>query len=144
MVKSKVCNGCKIDKLPSEYHLRGDGGLKYKCKECLKIDWHKRKTPELLKRRSVYAKNRYNDLRKRVIANYGGKCVCCMESTLPFLALDHINAGGRKHKQTVGFGSTFYKWVEDNGYPDILQVLCHNCNQAKRDNAFCPHQYKEV
>ena len=86
----------------------------------------------------------------RVLQQYGGRCVCCGEIEPIFLALDHIDGGGNEHRRQIGnndgnrCGSSstqFYIWVEKNNYPDILQVLCHNCNMGKHLNGgVCPHQ----
>src|SRR5882672_7469248 len=41
-----------------------------------------------------YWRQRYLRYKKQVIDHYGGKCECCNESELVFLALDHIHGGG--------------------------------------------------
>lgn len=83
-----------------------------------------------------------NKIKTQVIAAYGGICACCKESSLPFLSIDHIEGGGRKHRKEVGItsGSGFYRWLRDNNYPKGFQVLCYNCNCAKRTEKVCPHQ----
>lgn len=88
--------------------------------------------------------------RKRILAHYGGQCVCCKESESMFLSLDHIDGGGNEHRRQIGnnpgnrCGSSstqFAKWVEKNNYPDTLQILCHNCNMGKHINGgTCPHK----
>jgi hypothetical protein len=75
---------------------------------------------------------------------YGGElpaCRCCGESTLEFLALDHIDGGGNAHRKSVRSTSvaSMYEWAKRNGYPPIFQVLCHNCNMAKGFYGRCPH-----
>lgn len=85
----------------------------------------------------------------RIIQHYGGKCACCGEAELFFLAIDHINGGGNQHRRQIGnnknnrCGSSstqFYKWVEKNNFPEGFQVLCHNCNMGKHLNGgICPH-----
>lgn len=68
-------------------------------------------------------------------------CKCCGETTLEFLALDHINGGGNVHRKSIrptGVAS-MYEWAKRNGYPPIFQVLCHNCNMAKGFYGRCPH-----
>lgn len=68
------------------------------------------------------------------------RCVCCGEGMLHFLALDHINGGGRKHRQETG-GGGFYSWLKRHNYPPGFQVLCHNCNLGRQFNGgTCPHQ----
>lgn len=78
-------------------------------------------------------------LRKQVIEVYGGKCQCCGETQYEFLAIDHIDGGGREHRRQLKWGSV-YRWLRDNGYPEGFQVLCHNCNMAKAFYGICPHQ----
>src|SRR3990167_4100247 len=43
-------------------------------------------------------------LRMQVMRHYGGDppmCACCGETELDFLTIDHINGGGRKHREVV-------------------------------------------
>lgn len=80
-------------------------------------------------------------LRKEVLDHYGGACVCCGETTLQFLALDHKNGGGTKHRQELGLrGSAIWAWAKRQGFPDMFQVMCHNCNQAIGYYGSCPHK----
>ncbi len=78
--------------------------------------------------------------RETVLAHYGGFCKCCGEDTFEFLALDHINGGGEKHRAEVGQGSNMIGWIIQNNFPDGFQVLCHNCNQARGYYGRCPHE----
>ena len=48
----------------------------------------------------------------KVMRAYGGKCVCCGESTLSFLTIDHPNNDGVKDRLAHGVGSTFYRWLK--------------------------------
>ena len=83
-------------------------------------------------------------IRQEVIAAYGGKCTCCGESTPEFLVIDHTNNDGAAHRKEIGAagGSTIYKWLKKNDYPEGFQVLCHNCNMAKGFYGQCPHSMK--
>ena len=82
-------------------------------------------------------------VKAEVINHYGGKCNCCSEDRLVFLVIDHVNGGGHKEHQVVGHGTVFYRWLRKNNYPtDNYQVLCHNCNFAKRLGK-CPHNREE-
>ena len=82
-------------------------------------------------------------LRMQVMRHYGGDppmCACCGETELDFLTIDHINGGGRKHREVVGGGGwVLYSDIRARGYPNGLQVLCFNCNQAKGFRGMCPH-----
>ena len=86
-------------------------------------------------------KNRKQVERLIALKAYGGdppKCKCCGETENKFLALDHINGGGREHRKGKFH---FYRWLALNGFPKGLQVLCHNCNMAKGFYGRCPHEY---
>jgi len=58
-------------------------------------------------------------------------CATCGEGRIACLTIDHINGGGRRHRQSVGEGTPFYNWLRDNNYPDGYQVLCMNCQWVK-------------
>jgi hypothetical protein len=78
--------------------------------------------------------NRLNrERRLMVLEHYGNKCVCCGET------MNHIDGGGTQHRYKIGWGSVYIRWIVKNNYPTNLQILCHNCNQAKRYYGKCPH-----
>lgn len=93
----------------------------------------------------VENRERYNELqrayerrrREKVLGHYGGTCACCGESQYEFLTLEHINGGGRKHRQAVG---SVYREIVRLGFPEGYAVLCWNCNSAKGLYGFCPHE----
>ena len=72
---------------------------------------------------------------------YGGAtCSCCGELHVEFLTLDHINGGGRKHRQEIRRqGFHFYSWLRLHGYPSGFRVLCMNCNLSLGLYKYCPH-----
>lgn len=97
--------------------------------------------------RKVYLRKYYHDLRSQVIKKLGGRCNCCGESKEVFLTIDHISPlltiperrqlGMRRLK----YSPSVYSAVRRSNYnKNIFQVLCYNCNCAKRTNKFCPHQ----
>jgi len=83
--------------------------------------------------------NRYRDLRKQVIAGYGGKCSCCGEDRYEFMAIDHVNGGGREERKTMNIGMIALKIIRE-GFPSTYRILCHNCNQSIGWYGYCPHQ----
>lgn len=86
-------------------------------------------------------KNGSQQLRLQALAAYGNKCTCCGESHYEFLAIDHINGGGHKHrKELKRRGTSYYTWLRREGFPPGYQVLCHNCNLAKGFYGKCPHE----
>jgi hypothetical protein len=86
-----------------------------------------------------YMRNWQRSRRERVLEHYGGHCACCGESEYEFLALDHIEGGGEKHRAEVGQGSRMIDWILKSGFPDGFRILCHNCNQAIGYYGECPH-----
>lgn len=81
-------------------------------------------------------------LKKEIIEQYGGKCVCCGESEILFLTIDHVNNDGyllRKIETTQ-----IYSFLKKNNFPkDSYQLLCFNCNLGKHYNGGrCPHLKK--
>jgi hypothetical protein len=84
------------------------------------------------------------EMRLLVLQHYGGKCACCGETEYKFLAMDHINGNGNKHRKEIGSGGkTLYRWLVKNNFPEGFQVLCHNCNVAKGLYGICPHQERK-
>ena len=111
-----------------------------KCRNALHKLWNE---THLERRRKIgreFQKRSHQQRRTRVIAAYGGKCVCCGETELAFLTMDHMNGGGNAHRRSGVFHGTvgYYRWLEINSYPEGFQVLCHNCNFAKSHGG-CPH-----
>jgi hypothetical protein len=106
--------------------------------------------------RSYYLKNKESFLlkskesriilRKLVISFYGGKCQCCDEPNIEFLAIDHINGNGKQHriKNKITGGTKFYQWLKANNFPEGFRVLCHNCNLSKGFYGYCPHSRDAV
>jgi hypothetical protein len=89
----------------------------------------------------TYKRNLDQAVRKEVIDHYGGACVCCGETRLPFLSLDHKHGGGSRHRKELGLrGAGMCAWAKREGYPDMFQIMCHNCNQAIGFYGSCPHK----
>ena len=87
--------------------------------------------------------DKHREIKRIVMAAYGGRCACCGEEEVAFLSIDHMHGGGRKHREEIGaVGSRgFYGWLKDNNYPAGFQVLCHNCNMGRHLNGgICPHK----
>lgn len=89
-------------------------------------------------------KNSLNKLKDKVFSLYGSMCSCCGETGKSFLTVDHINGDGYKDKKIFrGLYSKYKKIVEDKDQTKY-QILCWNCNCAKRSNKTCPHQHETV
>ena len=86
--------------------------------------------------------------KKEVVDRYGGMCVCCGETELKFLTLDHIDGKGAEHRRSLypntkrpSGGMKFYLYLLRQVDKDAnIQVLCWNCNCAKHNFGKCPHE----
>jgi len=88
-------------------------------------------TEEQKKRNLVLRQINRLKIKLEMIKAYGGRCVDCGEDHPLFLTLDHVNNNGNLEKLR---GIDFYQFLKKLGYPgnqQQLQLLCHNCNQAK-------------
>jgi hypothetical protein len=116
--KNFYCSSCEEFRKESDFH-KGLTGKNGTCKEC--------------------KKNKVRERRLKVMEAYGQVCVCCGETELEFLTVDHINGGGTQHRKKVR--GRLYDWLIKNNYPkDEYQILCMNCNLAKGVFGKCPHQ----
>lgn len=143
------CNyfGCKSDSLP-ELTLCQPHTDRRREYERLYRERHKQRIYENKRQyrdehavliRTQKARRRH-EVKLQVINAYGGACVCCNETYLPFLQLDHINGDGKNHRQQAGTGQGILYDLIKRGYPPIVQVLCANCHLAKTLGFPClPH-----
>ncbi len=74
----------------------------------------------------------YLKVRSLSFDRYGRECVKCGEINEGFLTLDHVNDDGAELRRK--FGSNLYHWAKKNGYPDVLQTMCYNCQAMKEIN----------
>jgi RNase P subunit RPR2 len=127
----KTCYKCKRDlPLTSFYKNKArPDGRNTGCKDC-----HKKENIEYRQR---HPEAQYEHIIKiEVFTHYSGgtpKCKRCGFDDIRALTMDHINGDGYiQRKEIKRGGSSFYLWARENGYPDDLQVLCHNCQWIKR------------
>lgn len=124
------CIKCHKVKLKEEFYWNTTSGyINKKCKPCF---------DENNKLKERYAVKRFN-----VLKAYGHKCNCCGEEHEKFLTFDHKNNDGAKHRENIRAGWSFYKWLEENEFPNTIQILCWNCNWAKSHGG-CPHQKVKI
>lgn len=70
----------------------------------------------------------------------GDKCICCGESNRVFLSIDHVQDDGYIHRTKHGRRTTaIYVEIARGKETHIYQLLCMNCNWAKRYGD-CPHK----
>lgn len=139
------CYGCK-ENLPEAQFFRDSTrkrGRNAYCRSCTRT----RQRIAMRKHRLV--------IKLEVLTHYGGTpptCACCGETLLEFLTIDHINGGGTRERMVSVVsvdGRTYTRWkwgseiyfrLRRQGYPEGIQVLCMNCNWARRSHGGCPHQ----
>lgn len=159
----KRCKTCREVKPVEQYHKQCNSpdGYSYNCKDCALQygrNHHKNNLDRYAERRKVYYEanrerirlyyaTKHRSRKVRVLLAYGGVCVCCEERNLGLLTLDHKNDDGAEHRKSLGHGKTssrIYVWAEENGFPDLLQVMCWNCNSGRYHNGgICPHKDEE-
>jgi len=118
-------------------------------------EYQKRYKIEHRERVGAIKKRAQDAVRLECLRRYSGlsvpECHCCKESMVQFLQLDHIDGDGAEQKHRLlretganMFGGTFFYWLRRNNFPEWvrLQVLCVNCNFAKRTGKYCPHELK--
>lgn len=130
--------------------------------EAAQARWYEKNAVSIrAKRRTYYSTHREQErsrdaernrrVKAEVLGHYSGgtaHCACCGEYLIEFLTLDHINGLSPEEKipdPARGYrrkliGRAFYEKLKREGYPPGFQVLCWNCNCAKRIGIKCPHQ----
>jgi hypothetical protein len=167
----KICTKCKKPKSINEFYKGNDkDGFTYWCKKChneVHIINDKslviarkllgicvicgKNPPEESFDRCVSCGKNYRDyakdwrfkLKLETINRYGGTCICCGESRIEFLTIDHMDNNGAEHRKEIksaGGVAGFYSWLKKNNWPEEYQILCWNCNSAKYHYKICPHQ----
>lgn len=128
-VRQGKCANCGKFKLRSDQliSIRTGKLLKYPCCDICRA------------KQNEYRSKAQRALRLEALAHYGGKCDCCEEARSEFLAIDHINGGGRKHRKEIG-AYHIEAWLKKEGWPQGFRVLCHNCNMAFGLYSRCPHE----
>lgn len=131
-----ICSVCKKLKHRNEYYIKPDGNLNHhKCKACI-IGEIKTKSRIL---KSIAIKQ---------YSNGQSKCICCGESNIEFLQIDHIGGWGKIHRSEIfkkNSNKDIYRWLYKNNYPKLeLQVLCANCNFSHGAYGYCPHKSQSL
>lgn len=77
-------------------------------------------------------------------SNGENKCFCCGENNIEFLAVDHINGCGGKHRKFVQkHYRNIYYFLVKTGFPSGYRIACHNCNLSMGFYGYCPHNKSE-
>lgn len=97
------------------------------------------KTPKRMQINRIRLRKHYQELRKKIINGYGGKCECCGERTEEFLTIDHISGNGAKHRKNIN--GSLYLFLKNKNFPrNGFRLLCYNCNCSRGAYGYCPHE----
>lgn len=102
------------------------------CEQCSFQSCEKQKQPET--RTKIAARRQV--IQEEVLEHYGKVCVCCGETHIEFLTIDHIegySGVGPRH------GSVLYRWLKTNNFPSGFRTLCMSCNFALGHVGYCSH-----
>lgn len=136
------CSTCRESlTLESSYPTvrRGVVGVMSRCRACRKKTEAVSRAANPNRRNEANKKNR-DKIRDQVLDGYGRKCACCGETRWQFLAIDHVEGGGTKHRKTIRNPYAMRLLVIKEGFPAKYRLLCHNCNQAMGWHGVCPHE----
>jgi hypothetical protein len=123
----KTCKVCKKDKPIEDFYTDKKRCVCKKCKNEKTI---------------IPSRNYRLRLKEEVLRHYSPDLKCaCKKCPYPypgieFLSLDHIDGKG-EHGRSIR--RVLYQWVKNNKFPKGFQVMCYNCNLAKREHSECPH-----
>lgn len=132
--KRWICRKCKRELENKYYHAVGFKNQQQRMKK-----YYIRNGEKIRARSKVSSRERNRMYRMIALDHYGGKCECCGENQIEFLAIDHINGGGNKHRKEIKM--SIYEWLVKQNFPkEGFRILCHNCNQARAYYGYCPHQ----
>jgi len=138
----KDCMGCK-----KQFIDRHRSHTRKLCDNCKEVRWRfydKNKwahSPSGRASRRLSHQRAKNRLKEQIYAHYGKRCVCCDETMLEFLTIDHVNGDGNIDRRNNLRGNSLYKKIINEGFSEDYQILCMNCNFGKKmTGTICPHQ----
>ena len=65
-----------------------------------------------------------------VLVTYGGKCSCCGETDWNVLDIDHVNGGGKEHRESAKIVARLKEYLAEYK-SGKYQLLCANCHRRK-------------
>jgi hypothetical protein len=146
-----TCGQCGQEKEDFEFqhHGKTKTGFSKRCRLCIETNPTPALSAELSLRQATYRETNRARIREsvkkcnasvkaEVFDHYGRACACCGEDREEFLAIDHIDGGGRTHRKRIRM--MIYFWLRKNGFPEGFRTLCHNCNMSLGRRGYCPHQ----
>lgn len=149
MIKKRKRNREKDIEYNKTYRVKNKESIKkykekYRSENREKSNKHQKiyriKNKEIVNKKSQEYAQR---LKKAVYDFYGNKCACCSLEESSVLQIDHVNNDGYKDRDKRGrkiAGAPLYLRIAKQGFPNIYQILCANCNFSKRIRGTCYHR----
>jgi hypothetical protein len=146
----RYCEACRQ---PRRQEYASQYGRQYYAWNALKIKTNSKRWRVENRARARYhslnhARKMSKIVRRKVIGYYSKgtfACMCCGESEVDFLAIDHVTGNANRASKEQGLpraGTSFYRWLFTNDFPDGYETLCANCNLSKQKHGFCIHKAK--
>lgn len=152
--QSKTCTGCRRELTLDGFSPSRKGlyGRDSRCKECRRLRYSS--DPEARSRnneasRRYRARNRgailarlrekHRERRVSLLERYGGRCACCGEARTEFLAIDHVEGGGTRERNSTKPHEYYRRLLRSPVPLPGYRVLCHNCNTSLGLYGYCPH-----
>jgi len=150
-MQEKLCPKCNQNKSVLEFSRdsRTKSGIRSQCRACCRessIKYYTKTRERHIKESTRWNREnndrflanqvrRRKEIKAEIVRGYGG------EKEIAFLTLEHINGGGRKHREHAG-SLAVYREVIKKDFPSEYTVLRMNCNFARRFGRECPNQEK--
>lgn len=84
-------------------------------------------------------KARWSEQRALVFQHYGAMCVCCKDTDLERLTIDHTFGNGAEHRRQDPTARAIYHWLVKKKFPRGFRVLCGACHHSLSHYGFCRH-----
>ena len=110
-----------------EEHNFGRRWCSLECRRKAKIKYSKNYYFKFKDEFRKWGIKRRNEVRNSIINYYSAVCNCCGITIKDFLTIDHIDGVDKSLEPQAE-----YKRIINEGFPNNVQILCMNCNFAKR------------
>jgi hypothetical protein len=135
----RICTASHRRASAARRRFRSRSGLCIWCGQ--KCDGPQRACAACRSYRREFSLKRRNRIRQKVLARYGNACRCCGISDGRFLTLDHVHDDGHIERKIWTSSMSMYERVlRFKTVNRRYQLLCWNCNEAKRIYGRCPHK----
>jgi hypothetical protein len=113
------------------------------CRNCNDEDGIASRFPSSHTVRDVNRRARRLRVKTEVVSFLGGSCICCRESDIHKLTVNHVKGDGSRTDLPRGGTDLYLKILSGSTNLTDFQLLCWSCNYSKHlGNGLCVHQRK--